>query len=244
MESSEPALTIAIPVFNEAGSIAQELRGLASKVRSPFSASLVYDFEEDDTLPVAKSLQQELGIDLRFVRNSYRRGVLGAIKTGLETASAKYVLVTMADLSDPPEAIDAMLAKAEATGADIVCGSRYMKGGSQRGGPLLKSLLSRLAGLSLHRLARVPTHDATNSFKLYRKSFLEQVTIESSGGFELGLELVVKAHLGGFKIEELPVSWTDRSEGKSKFKLFKWLPKYLKWYLKAFLPANRKVASS
>lgn len=59
--------------------------------------------------------------------------------------------------------------------------------------------MSKFAGLSLHYLAGLPVHDVTNSFKLYRKSFLNEVKIESTGGFELGLELVVKAFKSGKK---------------------------------------------
>ncbi len=72
-----------------------------------------------------------------------------------------------------------------------------MRGGRQVGGPPLKRLLSRTAGLTLHWFAGVPTHDPTNNFKLYSRRFLDSVTIESTAGFELALELTVKATLDG-----------------------------------------------
>ncbi|MDR1195585.1 MAG: glycosyltransferase, partial [Endomicrobium sp.] len=169
-----------------------------------------------------------------LIKNKYGRGALNAIKTGLESSQEKYTVVTMADLSDPPSVINDMYEKAEKENADIVCASRYMKGGSQKGGPFIKSLMSRLAGVSLHLFARVPTYDSTNSFKLYRTSFLKKQTIESSGGFELGLELVAKAYAGKAKIAEVPTAWTDRAAGKSNFKVAAWTPKYLKWYFYAF----------
>ena len=78
-------------------------------------------------------------------------------------------------------------------GADLVAASRYMRGGRQIGGPRLKSLLSRLAGLSLHSIGGLPIHDPTNNFKLYRRSFLAAIPIESRAGFEVALELSVKA---------------------------------------------------
>jgi putative flippase GtrA len=123
---------------------------------------------------------------------------------------------------------------AEARNADIVCASRYMKGGKQTGGPVIKGLMSRVAGLTLYYFAKVPTHDSTNSFKLYRTSFLKNQRIESTGGFELGLELVAKAHVRGYTICETPTAWTDRVAGKSNFKLLAWLGNYLKWYFYAF----------
>ncbi len=64
-----------------------------------------------------------------------------------------------------------------ADGYDLVCGSRYMKDGKQNGGPVLKGLMSRTAGTSLHFLSRVTTHDCTNSFKLYRKSIVLEVKV-------------------------------------------------------------------
>lgn len=232
-------LSIVIPVYNEGGNIERELRGLKERASAPFKVLIVYDFEEDDTLPVAKRVREELDLDVSFLRNKYGGGALNAIKTGLEMAETEYVVVTMADLSDSPETLFAMLAKAASSDADVVCASRYMKGGAQKGGPLLKGLLSRCAGLSLRFLAGMATHDATNSFKLYRKSFLDATPIESSGGFELGLELVVKAHRAGRAIAEIPTVWTDRAKGKSKFKLMKWLPSYLKWYFLAFWKGSR-----
>lgn len=108
-----------------------------------------------------------------------------------------------------------------------------MKGGQQIGGPRFKKFLSRTAGLSLYWIGALPIHDATNAFRAYRRTWLETVTIESTGGFEISLELTVKAKLAGKKIGEVPSTWRDRSAGESRFMLRKWLPKYLKWYMKA-----------
>jgi hypothetical protein len=135
----------------------------------------------------------------------------------------------MADGSDEPEAVDGMLALARA-GADVVSASRYMRGGRQVGGPRLKGLLSRAAGLSLHRLGALPIHDATSNFRLYSRRLLNRVTIESSGGFELGLELTVKAHLLGMRLAEVPTTWRDRQKGQSRFRVLALLPHYLRWY--------------
>jgi len=118
-------------------------------------------------------------------------------------------------------------------GAAVVAASRYMRGGRQVGGPPLKRLLSRTAGLTLHWFGGVATHDPTNNFKLYRRDFLESVTIESRAGFELALELTVKATLAGRRVAEVPTTWRDRTAGTSNFKLRKWLPQYLRWYFVA-----------
>ncbi|MDR2999673.1 MAG: glycosyltransferase [Fibromonadaceae bacterium] len=226
-------LTIAIPVYNEAENIRFAVEKIEKEVNAPHIIKIIYDMETDTTLPIAYELQKTYE-SLELVKNFYGRGVLGAIKTGLESSQTEFVVVTMADLSDPPEVINEMLKIAKEQNADIVCASRYMKGGKQIGGPFFKGIMSRFAGLTLHYFAKVPTHDATNSFKLYRTSFLKEQKIESTGGFELGIELIAKAHLQGKKICETPTTWTDRVAGKSNFKLKAWLPKYLKWYFAAF----------
>jgi glycosyltransferase involved in cell wall biosynthesis len=226
---------IVIPVYNEAENIKECLIRIESDVKKPHAIGIVYDKEEDTTLPIVKQmLQTDNAPPVVLIQNKYGRGALNAIKTGLESSSEKYTVVTMADLCDPPSIINDMYEKAEEEDACIVCASRYMAGGSQKGGPLIKSLMSRIAGITLHLFARVPTYDSTNSFKLYRTSFLQKQKIESTGGFELGLELVAKAHVQRAKIAEVPTTWTGRSEGKSNFKTAAWTPKYLRWYFYAF----------
>jgi len=227
--------TIVIPVYNEGDNIRETLSALDGKVTVPSETFLVYDREEDTTCAPARELQGKTRIPFRLVRNKYGRGALNAIKTGLETATGELVVVTMADLCDPPEVINDMVAAAERENSDIVCASRYMKGGHQYGGPKLKGFLSRMAGLMLCWFARLPTHDPTNSFKLYRKRFLDSVTIESTGGFELGIELVVKCRANGGRVVEVPTTWRDRVAGQSNFKLWKWLPNYLRWFFYGFL---------
>lgn len=223
------ALSIVIPVYNEGENIAGVLAGVRAAVRArPLELVVVYDFEEDTTLTVIRRLQPGMP-EVRLVRNDRGPGVLNALKTGLGKARAPHVLVMMADGSDDPASVDAMLALA-VQGADVVAGSRYMRGGRQLGGPLVKRSLSRAGGLSLHWLGGVGTHDPTNNFKLYSRRLVEAITIESTAGFELALELTVKAHRLGMRIAEVPTSWRDRTQGESRFKLRKWLPHYLRWY--------------
>ena len=227
-------VTIVVPVYNEGDNIRQTLAELDAKVRVDAEVWLVYDSDDDTTVPPARELEGKTRLPFRLIRNKYGRGALNAVKTGLEDASSELIVVTMADLCDPPEVINEMAAAAERENADIVCASRYMKGGRQYGGPKFKGFLSHTAGLLLFWFARLPTHDPTNSFKLYRKPFLDTVKVESTGGFELGLELVVKAHAAGRKIVEVPTTWRDRVAGNSNFKMWKWLPKYIRWFVYPF----------
>ncbi len=227
-----PELSIVMPVFREGEAVEPVIRALSRDVRTPHEIVIVYDFDEDPTVPVIERLATELP-SVRGHRNDLGRGVLNAMKAGIVASSGPYVLITMSDGSDEPHIVDSMVALAR-EGADVVAASRYMRGGHQVGGPRLKRLMSRTAGLTLHWFAGVATHDPTNNFKLYARRFLDSVTIESSAGFELALELTVKATLAGRSVAEVPTTWRDRTAGQSNFKLRAWLPNYLAWYRRAF----------
>ncbi len=226
-------LSIVLPVYNEGEAVEPVLRALAAGVRTPHELVVVYDFDADITVPVIERLSAEMPA-LRGLKNDLGRGVLNAMKAGIEDTRSPYVLISMADGSDEPHIVDAMVSLAK-DGADVVAASRYMPGGRQIGGPPLKRLLSRAAGLTLHWFAGVPTHDPTNNFKLYSRRFLDSVEIESIAGFELALELTVKATLDGRRVAQVPTTWRDRTSGQSNFKLRKWLPHYLYWYRAAFV---------
>jgi len=223
-------LNIVIPVYNEGRNIQKLFEEIRAKINTPVEIIIMYDFEEDNTLPVIEAIKADYPFSVRLERNLYGRGALNAIKSGMQLSTKEAVLVIMADLSDSLEIVDTMYAKIANEGYDLVCGSRYMKGGKQHGGPFLKGLFARMAGVSLHWLTRIPTHDVSNSFKMYRKTMLDSIPVESSGGFEIGMEIVVKAYTAGYKITEIPSEWYDRTEGKSNFKLWAWLPHYLHWY--------------
>jgi glycosyltransferase involved in cell wall biosynthesis len=233
-----PELSIVLPVYNEGEAVVPVLRGLSNAIRTPHEILVVYDFDGDTTVPAVRALGDLLPA-VRLHRNDLGRGVLNAMKAGMAEARAPYVLVSMADGSDEPGIVDLMVAFAR-DGADVVAASRYMRGGHQIGGPRLKRLMSRTAGLTLHRFAGVPIHDPTNNFKLYSRRFLDSVTIESTAGFELALELSVKATLAGRRLAEVPTTWRDRTAGQSNFKLRKWLPHYLHWYRVAFAARLRR----
>jgi dolichol-phosphate mannosyltransferase len=222
--------SVIVPVFNEAAVIGEYCRRAREELPPGYELLICYDFAGDNTLPAVEALSPDRKPDyIRFLLNTLGKGVRYAIDAGMRAAAAPVVVVMMADVSDDFSQVGAMVERVEA-GADVVCASRYMPGGKQVGGPRLKKFLSRTAGLTLHRLAGLPTHDPTNSFKAYSKAFLDGTPIESTAGFCLGLELTVKAYLDGRRVEEVPAVWTDRTAGQSRFRLWKWMPHYLQWY--------------
>ena len=139
----------------------------------------------------------------------------------------------MADGSDEPHVVDPMVALAR-DGADVVSASRYMRGGHQVGGPPLKRLMSRTAGLTLHWFAGVADPRPDEQLQALLAPLPRRVDDREQAGFELALELTVKATLAGRRVAEVPTTWRDRTAGQSNFKLRKWLPHYLHWYRVAF----------
>ena len=224
-----------MPVYNEGEVIQKTIQGVETKVKILHELLIIYDMDSDTTIKPVQDLQKKYP-NAKLVKNIFGKGALNALKTGLKSAKGEAVCVMMADLTDDPVILNQMYRKYE-KGYDVVAASRYMKGGRQIGGPLIKRILTQTAGLSLHYLVGLPTHDATNSFRLYSKKFLKSVKIESDGGFELATELTVKAHFNGYKVTEVPTTWTYFSK-ESRFYLKKWLPKYLKWY---FWSINKKI---
>ena len=125
------AVTIVIPVYNEGDNIRTTLAEIDAKVKVDAEVLLVYNRDDDTTVAPARDLEGKTRVPFRLHRNKYGRGALNAIKTGLEDAPGELVVVTMADLCDPPEVINAMVASAVEKNADVVCVSRYMKGERQ-----------------------------------------------------------------------------------------------------------------
>jgi dolichol-phosphate mannosyltransferase len=227
-----PRISVVIPAYNEGEEIAPCLDRIFHEVTLPCEVLVVYDDPADTTVPYLEKYARD---EPRLIPtlNQYGRGPARAIRWGIEHARAPVAVVTMADGSDDAEQIED-LSKLVERGVVVAAASRYMSGGQQIGGPVVKSTLSRLAGLSLYWLARVGTRDATNSFKAYSTDFVRQVGIESDAGFEIGIELVAKARRLRVPVAELPTIWLERGHGQSNFKVMRWLPLYLRWYRFAF----------
>jgi glycosyltransferase involved in cell wall biosynthesis len=223
-----------MPVYNEGEAIVSALDLMFDAITLPCEVLAVYDTPDDSTLPYLEKYARR---DSRLIPtlNTYGRGPAKALRYGLEHASADVIVVTMADGSDDPQQIDQLTHLVE-RGVVVAAASRYMHGGQQVGGPVVKSALSRIAGLSLHWFARVGTRDATNSFKAYSADFVRRVGIESDAGFEVGIEMVAKARRRRLPVAEVPTIWLDRGTGQSNFKVSAWIPRYLRWYRYAFGP--------
>lgn len=225
---SEVEITLVVPVYEEEENIVPFVEEVKAMLNIPYQIVIVYDHDTDSTLNKRDAV---LAIDptVAFVRNAGGSGVINAFRTGFNVAKTRYVVPVMADLSDTPATI-ALMHQKVLEGYDLVVGSRYCAGGRKIGGPYVKYLLSLIANLSLHKITKIPTHDMTNAFIMYKKEVLDNIYIRSSGGFEVTMELIAKAYILGYRITEVPTINRERATGKSNFRLIKWIRNYLYWY--------------
>lgn len=230
--------SIVVPALNEGDQIAIFLERLEEAVQLPVEVLIVVDTPTDTTLEGLKNYSPKK-LQIHGVVSTLPKGPANAIRHGIASSSSDVVVITMADGSDDPRVIDDLIRLVE-RGCAVASASRYMAGGQQIGGPRLKKLLSKNASRALWLVLGVGTHDSTNSFKAYSKNFINEVGIESDKGFEVGLELVAKAHRHREMIAEVPTIWIDRMVGESNFQLRRWLPQYLRWFFYAFGPKLTK----
>lgn len=221
-------IDIIIPIYNEGSQVIKLLDLLRKNMKNDFKIFLCYDEESDNIFDYENNLKK-FNFEIELVKNK-SFGPCGAVKTGLEKSTSECKLVYPADDFINTKIIDIMFEKFK-DGSDIVVASRFIKGGSMKGCPLLKSVLVRSASFTLHAFSSIPVRDASNGFRMFSKKLLEKVKIQSNLGFAYSLELLVKCNRLGFEISEVPARWEERIEGKSNFKILKWLREYIKWYI-------------
>ncbi len=230
--TQRPRFSVVMPAHEEGERITAVLDRLFDSVPASCQVLVVVDSAADSTAGVV-GYYARTQPQLECLVNNYGSGPAAAIRYGMDRASGPVIVVTMADGSDDPRQIEELCAQVE-RGAVVCAASRYSPGGQQIGGPVVKTMLSRLAGTSLQALARPGTRDATNSFKAYSVAFLRTVGVESHRGFEVGIELTAKARRLRLPVTEIPTTWQERAGGGSSFRLVRWLPGYLRWYLFCF----------
>jgi len=224
-------LSILLPVRNEGINLRVMVKLLTAVVEVPYELLIVYDFPEDDSIPVVQEMQNNHP-NLRLVHNQNGRGVVNAIRAGVEAAVGDYVLLFAADEVGPLLAIEDMLALMD-EGCDLVSCSRYAHGGRRLGGSMIGGALSRLANRLFHRLAGCVMSDATTGIKLFRRSLFDSLHLEARPvGWAVTFEMAMKAQLAGWQLGEVPIISIDRLYGgKSTFRLGPWTGEYLRWFL-------------
>ena len=213
-------LSVVIPAYNEEESIGETLHTLyATLVRENIDHEIVVtnDNSKDNTLARLEALAREIPT-LTVYTNPGPNGFGYAVRYGLERYQGDCVAVMMADLSDDPADLVCFYRKL-LEGYDCVFGSRWIRGGRVVDYPAHKKTLNRVANTIVRAVFRLRYNDATNAFKLYRRSTMDGLKPFLSPHFNLTLELPLKAIVRGYSYAVLPNSWTNRKYGESKLKI-------------------------
>ena len=227
-------VSIIIPAHNEEESIAATIASVLERVTVPYELIVVADHCTDRT----ESIVQEFIArhdTITMLRNTERRGSFSnAVITGYKAAKGDRIVTVMADNCDDPGTINAMAVKID-DGFDVVCGSRYIKGGRKIGGPWLQDKLSRIVCITLKLLTGIPTWDAANSYKMYRSHILKGVNYDiPNAGTEYSMAILFKTYAAGAKITEVPSTWRGQAMPfVEEWKILKRFKNYWFWYRRA-----------
>lgn len=220
------ATWVTIPTFCEAGNIERTLRGVCRALEGicpgEYRVLVVDDASPDGTADIAQRLTLELPA-VEILRRRRKEGLGRAYLAGFRHAldrGAELVVVMDADYSHDPRYLPTLIAGA--ADADLVLGSRYVKGGGIVDWPPLRRLLSRAGSLYARALLGIDVRDLTGGFRCIHRRVLEQVDLGSlrSQGYVFNIELTYRALREGFTVKEVPIQFADRTIGASKISLY------------------------
>src|SRR2546425_3990986 len=236
LSASDHSVSIIVPTLNEEENIAP----LVSQVTAcavPFREILfVDDHSTDATRAEIRALEGSHPIRL-IEQDDPNLGLAGAIMSGAQAAEGEILLVMDADLSHPPERIKDLLAPLFAGTADLVVGSRYIKGGSTQGWPMWRRIVSRAGAALAYPLTGL--HDSMCGFFAIGRSRLLELAPHTSG-FKIVFETIVR---GGdmLRVREIPIAFRDRAHGKSKMSFSVALRFFFRWLRAMFQYVVRGV---
>jgi dolichol-phosphate mannosyltransferase len=238
-ESSVPSVSIIVPTLNEEENIVP----LVSQITAcavPFQEILfVDDHSTDATRDMVRAVAGSRPIHL-IERNGADVGLAGAIMSGARAAEGEILLVMDADLSHPPERIKDLLAPLFAGTADLVVGSRYIKGGSTQGWPIWRRVVSRAGAALAYPLTGL--HDSMCGFFAIGRARLLELEPETSG-FKIVFETMVRAG-GTLRVREIPITFRERMRGSSKMSLGIALRFFIRWLRAMLQQLERGTAQS
>ncbi len=214
-------LSIVIPAYNEAESIAETIEQIEKafdSVKIDHEIFVVNDNSKDNTIQVLEELQKKYSV-LKFETNHGPNGFGYAVRYGLERFSGDCVAVMMADLSDSPYDLIKFYTTMIEGNYDCVFGSRWIKGGKVIDYPVIKKIINRLANWIIKIVFRIKYNDTTNAFKLYKRCAIDGIKPFLSPHFNLTIELPLKAIIRGYSYTVIPNLWRNRKHGESKLKI-------------------------
>lgn len=217
---------VIIPTYNEKENIEKIIRKVFS-LNHPFEILIIDDGSPDGTAGIVKHLQQDFPGQLHIEERKGKMGLGTAYIHGFKWAlkhNYQYIFEMDADFSHNPEDLvrlrAACLPVSEFVngGADVAIGSRYVKGVNVVNWPMGRVLMSYFASMYVRLITRINIQDATAGFKCYRREVLETIPTEKIKfvGYAFQIEMKFTAIKYGFKVVEVPIIFTDRTEGTSK----------------------------
>jgi dolichol-phosphate mannosyltransferase len=215
-------LCIIIPAKNEALTLAETIGDIQNKLNGviPFNVLVVNDHSHDGTQELLEKLVLRYS-NLKYISNEWDGGVGNAIRFGLSIWKGDIVALCMADGSDSPDDIILLYSAIYKDGYDCAFGSRFIRSGKVKNYPIIKLVLNRIFNTYVKFISRYRYNDFTNIFKVYHRRAIEEISPLSSVGFNIGLEMSLKAFKKKLNIIIIPISWKQRKAGDSKLKLGK-----------------------
>ena len=210
-------ILVIIPTYNEMENIERIIRQVLI-VDSSIDILIIDDNSPDGTANHIKKLQKELK-NLQLIERPGKMGLGTAYVAGFKYAlqnNYAYVFEMDADFSHDPAEIPNFISAIKH--ADLVIGSRYIKGVNVVNWPLSRLLLSYFANRYTSFVTGLPLRDSTSGFKCFRKDVLASLNLDNihSGGYSFQIEMNFKAWKKGFRLKEIPIIFIDRAVGKSK----------------------------
>ena len=209
---------VCLPTYNERENLEPMVRALAGVLSPDDGVLVVDDGSPDGTGQLAEQLTRELPF-VDVLHRPAKAGLGPAYLAGFRRAlerGAELVLEMDCDFSHAPEDVPRLIAAAEQ--ADLVLGSRYVDGGGVRNWGLVRRTISRGGSLYAQLLLGVDVRDLTGGFKCYRRAVLERIDLDAIGslGYAFQIETTYRAARAGFRVVEIPITFTDRQTGGSK----------------------------
>jgi dolichol-phosphate mannosyltransferase len=211
---------VIIPTYNEKENAEKIIRAVFSLAKN-FHVLIVDDGSPDGTAQIVKDLQKEFPDSLHLEERTGKLGLgtayIHGFKWGIKH-KYDYIFEMDADFSHPVGRLEALYNACAKNGADVSIGSRYIKGGGISNWPLNRKLLSYFASLYVRLILWFNVKDTTAGFMCYTRKVLETIDLNDIWfvGYAFQIEMKYTAKKLGFKIEEVPIIFTDRVEGVSK----------------------------
>jgi dolichol-phosphate mannosyltransferase len=218
------SVSIIVPTLNEEENIVPLVSEITACAGSFREILFVDDHSTDTTRDKIRALARRRPIRL-IEQHGAGPGLAGAIMSGARAARGEILLVMDADLSHPADRIKDLVAPLFAGTADLVVGSRYVKGGSTPGWPAWRWVVSRTGALLAYPLTGL--HDSMCGFFAIGRSRLLELAPQTSG-FKIVFETLVRAR-GTLRVCEIPIVFRERLRGKSKMSFGVALRFFFRW---------------